>query len=165
MNNVKPDYNKLSQMKRHFEGFFKEAYQDTGGVWTIGFGSTYNHDRGRKVKQGDLIGTDTAIKWMEIDTKRFIDQLNLYIKVPLNPDQSAAIVDYTYNRGIGNFLKTKLDELINANPNDPRIHDEIIGTGLWDRAGNKLWGLGRRRRAEAHLYFTGNLKFDWPRWS
>ena len=80
------------------------------------------------------------------------------------PDQSAAIVDYIYNRGIGNFLKTQLDELINADPNNPQIKNEIISTGLWDKLGNKLWGLGRRRRAQAHLYFTGELKFDWPRW-
>ena len=73
-------------------------------------------------------------------------------------------MDYVYNRGIGNLLKTQLDELINKNPNDPKIKDEIINTGLWDRLGHKLWGLGRRRRAEAHLYFTGELKFNWNKW-
>jgi lysozyme len=162
--NVQPDFSKLAAIKKHFEGFRAEAYQDTGGVWTIGFGSTFHHDKGRKVRAGDIIGAMTATKWMEIDTRGFIEQLNRYIKVQLNTDQSAALVDYCYNRGIGNFLRTQLDELINANPNDPRIRAEIIGTGIRDRAGNVLWGLGRRRRAEAHLYFTGQLKFDWPRW-
>lgn len=162
--NIQPDYTKLAKIKQHFEGFRAEAYQDTGGVWTVGIGSTYNHDKGRKVQRGDFVGMLTATKWMEKDIAGFIAQLNQYIKVPLNPDQSAALVDYVYNRGIGNFLRTQLDELINANPNDPRIRAEIIGTGIRDRAGNTLWGLGRRRRAEAHLYFTGQLKFDWPRW-
>ena len=162
--NVQPDYAKLAKIKQHFEGFRSEAYQDTGGVWTIGIGSTYHHDNGCKVRAGDIIGMQTAIKWMERDIAGFIAQLNQYIKVPLNPDQSAALVDYVYNRGIGNFLRTQLDELVNANPIDPRIREEIIGTGIKDRAGNLLWGLGRRRRAEAHLYFTGQLKFDWPRW-
>ena len=101
---------------------------------------------------------------MERDTATFINQVNQYIKVQLNPAQSAAIVDYVYNRGIGNFLRTQLDELINANPNDPHIKAEIIGTGIKDKAGNLLWGLGRRRRAEAHLYFTGEIKTDWKRW-
>jgi len=163
--NVQPDYTKLSQIKKHFEGFQNSAYQDTGKIWTIGFGSTWNHDHNRKVRQGDIISSTTALRWMQIDIESFVAQLNRYIKVKLNPDQSAAIVDYTYNRGIKNFLRTQLDELINENPNDSRIKDEIIGTGLWDRMGNKLWGLGRRRRAEAHLYFTGQLRFDWPRWS
>jgi GH24 family phage-related lysozyme (muramidase) len=99
-----------------------------------------------------------------METENVRRQLNHFIKKPLNGDQSAALMDYVYNRGIGNFLKTRLDELINANPNDPAIRREILGTGLRDRAGNLLWGLGRRRRAEAHLYFTGELKFNWPKW-
>jgi len=162
--NVQPDYAKLSQLKKHFEGFYNAAYKDSGGVWTIGYGSTFNHDKRRRVQPGDWITEATAIKWMERDTATFIAQVNQYIKVQLNPAQSAAIVDYVYNRGIGNFLRTQLDELINANPNDPSIKAEIIGTGIKDKAGNLLWGLGRRRRAEAHLYFTGEIKTDWKRW-
>jgi lysozyme len=162
--NVNPDYKKLAAIKKHFEGFKANAYQDSGGVWTVGFGSTYHFTKGRKVQKGDYLTEDEAIKFMERETENVRKQLNYYIKKPLNFDQSAAIMDYVYNRGIGNFLKTKLDELINANPNDPAIAKEIIGTGLKDRAGNLLWGLGRRRRAEAHLYTTGGLKFDWPKW-
>ena len=163
--NVNPDYKKLAAIKRHFEGFYSSAYKDSGGVWTVGYGSTYNFDKKRKVQKGDFLLEDDAIRFMEIETQNVRAQLNAYIKKPLNPSQSAAIMDYVYNRGIGNFLKTRLDELINANPNDPAIGKEIIGTGLKDRAGNLLWGLGRRRRAEAFLYNTGGLKFDWPRWA
>jgi lysozyme len=163
--NVNPDYKKLAAIKKHFEGFYSSAYKDSGGVWTVGYGSTYNFDKKRKVQKGDFLLEDDAIRFMEIETQNVRDQLNYYIKKPLNPNQSAAIMDYVYNRGIGNFLKTRLDELINANPNDPAIGKEIIGTGLRDRAGNLLWGLGRRRRAEAFLYNTGGLKFDWPKWA
>jgi lysozyme len=162
--NVNPDYKKLAAIKKHFEGLYLNAYQDSGGVWTIGFGSTYNYDKGRKVQKGDFLTEYDAIRYMERETENVRKQLNFYIKRPLNLDQSAAIMDYVYNRGIGNFLKTRLDELINENPNDPAIAKEIIGTGLRDRAGNLLWGLGRRRRAEAHLYTTGALKFVWPKW-
>ncbi len=162
--NVNPNYEKLCAIKEHFEGFSNVAYKDTGGVWTIGFGNTFNYDMNRKVQKGDVITKRTAIRYASIADSSFLKELNTYIKVPLNQNQSTALMDYVYNRGIGNMLKTKLDELINANPNDPKIKDEIIGTGLWDRMGNKLWGLGRRRRTEAHLYFTGELKFNWKRW-
>lgn len=162
--NVQPDYAKLAAIKVHFEGFRFYAYADGGKVWTVGFGSTWHHDQNRKVRQGDFVTLQTATRWMQIDTANFIAEVNRYIKVKLNPDQSSALVDYCYNRGVRNMLRTQLDELINANPNDPRIRGEFINTGLWDRLGNKWWGLGRRRRAEAHLYFTGQLKFDWPRW-
>jgi lysozyme len=133
-------------------------------VWTLGLGSTYNFDAVRRVRRGDTITKAKAVEYLHNEVSNVVKQLNYYLKVDLNRVQSTAMVDYVYNRGIGNFLRTKLDELINADPNDPRIRAEILGTGLRDRAGNLLWGLGRRRRAEAHLYFHGVLKFDWQRW-
>lgn len=161
---VVPDYEKLCKILEAFEGYDAGAYKDSGGVWTIGYGSTFNYDKNRKVKDGDVVSRTTAMRFMERDLQSVVRQLNMYITQPLSPDQSAALVDYVYNRGIRNFLRTRLDELINANPFDERIKDEFLGTGLWDRAGNKLWGLGRRRRAEYYLYSTGLLKFDWQRW-
>lgn len=162
--NVNPDYSKLCEILKSFEGYFSNAYQDSGGVWTLGYGSTYNFDEKRRVQKGDKITPDKAQKYVEIECENVVKQLNQYIKVKLNSTQSAALVDYVYNRGIGNFLKTKLDELINENPLNPKIKNEFYGTGLWDRMGHKLWGLGRRRRAEFHLYSTGIVKTNWVKW-
>lgn len=162
--NVKPDYNLLCAMLEHFEGYYPNAYQDTGGVWTLGFGSTTHFDAKRKVRKGDYITKSDAVRYVQIECQQIEKYLNTFINVPLTPFQSAALVDYVYNRGIGNFLKTKLDELINENVTNPAIKNEFLGTGLWDRMGNKLWGLGRRRRAEYHLFSTGKLKFDWKKW-
>jgi lysozyme len=161
---IKPDYQKLFAIKKHFEGFRHNAYRDSGGVWTIGFGNTFNFSKNRKVRAGDYITEIEGLEFMKRQAANVVREVDHYINRPLTPDQATAIVDYVYNRGIGNFLRTQLDELINRNPNDPAIRKEILGTGLRDRAGNLLWGLGRRRRAQAHLYFTGGLKFDWPRW-
>ena len=153
-----------ARMKEHFEGCKLVAYADTGGVWTIGFGETYNHDARRKVRQGDTITFEKAVQWMGISAEERIKQANQYIKVKLNGAQSAAICDYIYNRGIGNFLKTNLDELINGSGNVDAICNEIINTGIRDRLGSVLWGVGRRRRTQAYLYKYGVLKFDFPRW-
>lgn len=163
--NVKPDIVLLSKIIKHYEGYHTNAYADTGNVWTIGFGSIYNFDKGRKVMKGDVITEYNAQRYLEIEMQQKIKELNRYIKVQLNTHQATALVDYTYNRGIGNLLKTQLDELINENPFDKRILAEMKGTGLWDRLGNKLWGLGRRRRTEAMLYEKGILQFQFPRWS
>ena len=162
--NVNPDMVKWAAIKEHFEGFRTKAYKDTGGVVTVGFGSTYNHDAKRKVIESDTVTKEKAIEWMKIDASEVIRQANVYIKVKLNPDQSASICDYIYNRGIGNFLRTQLDELINSGASIDKICAEITGTGLKDRAGNLLWGLGRRRRSQAFLYKNGIVKFDFPRW-
>lgn len=162
---VNPDYEQLQKLAASFEGFENVAYKDSGGVWTLGTGHTFNYDKNRKVQQGDVITKDQDAKWMAIKFASVVNEANRYVKPQLNPSQSAAIVDYIYNRGIGNFLKTQLDELINANPNNNKIADELMGTGLKDRAGNLLWGLGRRRYSQAWLYFKGEVKTNWSRWA
>lgn len=160
MTNVIPDYTLWGKMIKEFEGFRQRAYLCPSKVWTIGLGSTYNYTAKRKVQAGDYITLDEATTWMRIEFQEVVRLANVYIKQPLNPAQSTAVCDYIYNRGIGNFLKTQLDELINANPNDPRIQKEMSGTGLTDRLGHVLNGLKRRRSCQANLYFTGQLKFS-----
>lgn len=157
--NVIPSYTLWAQLIKEFEGFRREAYLDSGKIPTLGLGSTYNHSANRKVKIGDVITLQDAIKWMQIDFQEVVRLANVYIKKPLSQRQSTAICDYIYNRGIGNFLKTQLDELINANPNDPQILAEIKGTGLKDKLGKILGGLIRRRKSQAYLYATGEIKF------
>ncbi len=159
MQNVIPNYILWAQMIREFEGFRPIAYLDSGGIPTIGFGSTYNYAAKRKVQMGDTITITDATNWMQFEFQETVRLANVYIHQPLNKFQATAICDYIYNRGIGNFLKTQLDELINANPNDARIGTEIKGTGLWDKLGHLLGGLLRRRRCEAGLYSTGVLNF------
>ena len=161
---VSPDFTKLRALKSEFEGYESIAYPDSGNVWTVGSGHTWNYDQNRKVQQGDTIDKVTDTRWLSIKYDSVCKEASKYIKQQLNPDQSAAIVDYIYNRGIGNFLSTQLDELINANPNDKRIAQEIMGTGLKDKLGHLLWGLGRRRYSQAWMYFTGELKTNWTRW-
>lgn len=157
--NVVANFTWLAQILREFEGCYLNAYADTGEIWTIGFGSTYNFNQKRKVLKGDVITLEDAVKFFRIDQVHILDDLNRYIKKPLNPYQSTAICDYVYNRGIRNFLRTQLDELINENPSDPQILAVIKGTGLMDSLGNRLRGLQRRRNCEAHLYNTGEIKF------
>ena len=159
MQNVVPKYTLWGEMIREFEGLKLKAYSNKGDVPTIGFGSTYNYTAKRKVKLGDIITVAEASRWLQIDNQEVVRLANHYITQKLTSEQSTAICDYIYNRGIGNFLSTQLDELINANPNDPRIGAEIRGTGLTDRLKRVLPGLVRRRKAQAHLYEKGQLKF------
>jgi lysozyme len=159
MQNVIPNFTLWAQIIKEFEGFREKAYHNKGDVPTIGFGSTYNYTAKRKVQLGDTVTLLEATNWMQFDFQETIRLANHYITAPLNKNQSTAICDYIYNRGIGNFLKTQLDELINANPTDSKILDEIKGTGLWDKLGHLLGGLVRRRKTQANLYGTGELNF------
>src|SRR5690349_2966660 len=120
--NVNPNFYQWALIKTEFEGFRNKAYPDSGGVPTIGFGTTYLYDQKRKVRLGDVITFTDAVRYMEHDAAEVVRQANVYIHKKLTPWQSTAICDYIYNRGIGNFLKANfngwgLDELINENPN------------------------------------------------
>jgi lysozyme len=159
MQNVIPNFTLWAQMIQEFEGFKTKAYLDSGKIPTCGFGSTYNYTAKRKVKLGDVVTLQDATNWMQFDFQETIRLANVYIHKPLNKFQATAICDYIYNRGIGNFLKTQLDEMINENPDNPKILDEIRGTGLKDKLGNLLRGLVRRRKSQANLYGTGVLNF------
>ncbi|MFA5715356.1 MAG: lysozyme [Candidatus Paceibacterota bacterium] len=130
---------------KHFEGLRLEAYQDSVGVWTIGYGHTENVYPGRVI---DEYGADILLK---DDLKRFeagIDKLALSI----NQNQYDALVSFAFNLGLGNLSKSTLLKKVRVNPNDPTIADEFV---KWIRAGGKvLPGLLTRRKAEAVLYFS-----------
>jgi lysozyme len=53
---------------RESEGFRNQAYKDTGGVWTIGYG-TIKYSNGVTVKQGDTCTQGQANLWLMNDCK------------------------------------------------------------------------------------------------
>lgn len=110
-----------------FEGCRLQAYYDTGGVLTIGFG----HTAGVQISQ--QITMDQAIALLEQDQKPLLD---LVADKPIL--EAAALVSFGYNCGIGN-LKKVLD-----GSGDILSHTK-------DRRGNILPGLVSRRNLEAAL--------------
>ena len=47
-----------------FEGKKLNAYQDAKGIWTIGYGSTFNYDANRPVIKTDVIDDQKALRWL-----------------------------------------------------------------------------------------------------
>jgi GH24 family phage-related lysozyme (muramidase) len=66
-----------------FEGLKLTAYQDSVGIWTIGFGNIFNLDTGKPIKQGDVITQDTADRWLKIEVDQLQAKLQKVITVPL----------------------------------------------------------------------------------
>lgn len=136
---------------KSFEGLSLKSYDDGGGVWTIGYGSTMWTD-GTKVKEGQSVGIEGAEKLLtwEINNKaKIVDQL---IKSKINQNQFDALVSFAYNLGIGSLQKSTLLKLVNINPNDYGIRNEFM---KWVSKGTTFEkGLTRRRKAEADLYFS-----------
>jgi GH24 family phage-related lysozyme (muramidase) len=134
---------------KQFEGCKLEAYKDSGGVWTIGYGHTKN------VEEGDKIEQYQAEMFLKDDTLEFVRYANFYLRRAnkvVTQNQFDAIVDLIYNRGIGTVLKSSTwDAILSNNPNIRYIWEN---EGIKDRAGNKLNGLIKRRKAEVDLYLS-----------
>ncbi len=133
---------------KQFEGLRLKAYQDSVGVWTIGYGTTV-YPNGKRVKPGERISSLQAEEYIKVDINRRAAAIG---ELKVNQNQFDAIVSFAYNLGLGAWNKSTLRKKVIADNNDPAIRDEFM---KWVNAGGKrLPGLVKRRKAEADLYFS-----------
>jgi GH24 family phage-related lysozyme (muramidase) len=126
------------QLIESFEGLRLTAYQDSVGVWTIGYGHT------KGVAQGQTITQQQAQAFLQQDLAVAEGDVNGH-NLTLTDNQFAALVSFAFNLGGGNLNKL-LSHGLDA------VADRIL---LFDHAGGKqLPGLTRRRTAERALYLT-----------
>ena len=133
---------------REFEGFKAEAYLDTGGVWTIGFG-TIKYPNGQRVKKGDTCTREQADQWLKNDCKWVDACLDKNVKVNLNQNQFDALASFVYNIGETAFVKSTMLTLINQN-------SFALAASQFDRwvfdNGKRIQGLVNRRTKEKSLF-------------
>lgn len=141
----------LNLIKR-YEGFSSKPYLCPAGVPTIGYGSTY-YENNRKVELTDApISEDWALELLMNNLVLYEKAVDSMVTSSINQKQFDALVSFCYNVGVTNFKKSTLLKLVNNNPLDPNI---AIQFGRWTRANGKiLTGLVKRRKSEAHLYFS-----------
>jgi lysozyme len=126
------------QLIESFEGLRLQSYQDSVGVWTIGYGHTQG------VQPGQTITQPQAEAFLQQDLGVAEAAVN-GLGQSFTDNQFAALVSFTFNLGAGN-LKTLFKDGLAAVPN------RIL---LFDHAGGRqLPGLTRRRQAERALYLT-----------
>lgn len=91
------------------------AYQDTKGIWTIGWGFTYHAD-GRAVKKGDRITQAQADSMFDLICDRdFEKPLNSLLSgIRLNQDQYDALVSFCYNVGMAAFAGSTMLKSLKA---------------------------------------------------
>lgn len=136
----------IELIKRH-EGLRLEAYQDSAGVWTIGYGSTGG------VRPGDVITEAQAEKLLKQDLKTAEDEINRHL-LPLKQHQFDSLASFVFNVGIGSFRRSTLLKRLKIDVNHHDIPNQF---NRWVYGGGKILpGLVRRRREEANLYITGD---------
>lgn len=133
---------------REFEGFKAEAYLDTGGVWTIGFG-TIKYPNGQRVKKGDTCAREQADQWLKNDCKWVDACLDKNVKVNLNQNQFDALASFVYNIGETAFVKSTMLTLINQNSLTSAASQ--FDRWVFDN-GKRIQGLVNRRAKEKSLF-------------
>ncbi len=130
---------------KSFEGLRLRAYQDSVGVWTIGYGTTAD------VRPGMVITEEEALEFLRRDVDKFEAAVANLVTVPLTADQFSALVSFVYNLGAGSLRQSTLLRLLNQG-NLQGAAEEFL---RWNKAGGQvLAGLTRRRNAERALFLS-----------
>jgi lysozyme len=131
---------------KQFEGCKLKAYQDVGGVWTIGYGAT-----------GMLIGPETT--WTQDQANNDLifrlnacgAQVRAAIGSNANQNQFDALTSLIYNIGVAAFRGSELVRLVNARSYQAAA-DQFL---LWDHVkGVVVPGLLARRQHERALFLS-----------
>ena len=138
----------LTKLIKDSEGCKLSAYQCPAGVWTIGYGCT-----GTDIKKG-LVWTqeqaDAELNILAHDVLRQACKASPNL-ILASPSKNAAIGDFIFNLGIGNYSKSTLKKYVDQN-NWLAASGEIK---KWDKAGGvALKGLTVRRKKESELLLS-----------
>ncbi len=143
MQNFRYSADGLALTKR-YEGLRTTAYQDSGGIWTIGYGHT-----GPDVHPGKSISELESEALLRADLRTAIDCVNMNVKVAIEQNHFDALVDFCFNAGRGNFVRSTL--LTRLNGKD--LQGAADQFALWINVnGQPNRGLQRRRAAEAAMF-------------
>ncbi|EGU6732702.1 lysozyme [Salmonella enterica subsp. enterica] len=140
---------KISDNGRAFirarEGVKLAAYQDGGGVWTIGYGHT------RGVKQGQVINHEQADEFLNNDLRQVESCISERVTVALNQNQFDALVSFVFNVGRQAFSDSTL--LKKLNEGKYRAAADQFTRWVYDND-KFVQGLYNRRVAERDLFLS-----------
>jgi lysozyme len=141
--------NGISLIKK-FEGCRLAAYQDSVGVWTIGYGWTQPVD-GRKIIPGMVIAQVTAERLLKCGVVQYEQSVNQLVKAKISQGQFDALVSFAYNLGLRSLSTSTLLRKLNAGDKQGAANEFL----KWTNAGGKqLDGLVKRRAAERELFLS-----------
>lgn len=133
----------LEAIKR-FEGLRLTAYQDQGGVWTVGYGAT-----GSEIVQGTVWTQAQADADLSLRVAHLEMQLLRLITVDLTQAQLTALTSLAYNIGIGAFGSSSCLAALNAGK-AAEAADDILKWHFVGHTDNA--GLRMRRAAERAIF-------------
>ena len=146
------------------EGFAPRKYADSGGVLTIGYGTTpYDKEAWATLTANQPCSEEMAAKIFYNSANNNYGKpiVNTCLKLGIDSQgQFDALCSLAYNSGTGTI--TGSNRLMNAIAKNPK--DESTIRSIWesfkikDRKGNTLKGLIWRRKQECNMYFGKNVE-------
>ena len=131
------------ELLKHFEGCELKAYQDSVGVWTIGYGHTKGIYEGLEITQSE------AEKMRGAELPESEGYISDKVVPMLQQHEFDALVCWVYNLGPTNLSSSTMLKKLNAG----EFKEVPFQMKRWDKAGGQpLLGLTRRRNAEALLF-------------
>ena len=146
------------------EGFAPRQYRDSGGVLTIGYGTTpYDKEAWATLSSSQPCSEEQAAKiFYNSANKNYGAKIvNTCLKLGItNQGQFDALCSLAYNSGTGTITgSNRLMDTIAKNPNDESaIRSVWESFKIKDRKGNTLKGLIWRRKQECNMYFGKNVE-------
>lgn len=122
-----------------------EAYLDTGGVWTLGWGHT------KGVKAGDTCSQEQADAWLATDLVDAELTVIAMVHTRLSQNEFDALVSFVFNIGAHQFAHSTMLKLLNAD----RFELAALEFRKWRfDNGVEIPGLLARRVREKNLFVT-----------
>mgnify|MGYP000963232161 CR=1 FL=1 len=141
----------LIRMIENWEGYVDHPYQDSGGVWTIGYGHTFTPpwtgSNPLQQPEGEaLLKQDIAPRVTQV--------LNKFSGMTLKQNQIDALTSFVFNAGAGNLDNAGLTKDIKSGASADKLKQDFESI-CHDHQGHLLSGLVHRRDAEWAMYVNG----------
>ena len=121
---------------KEFEGCKLTAYQDSVGVWTIGYGWTQPVD-GKPIRAGMTIKQETAERLLKTGLVSYESDVSRLVKVGMTQGQFDALVSFTYNLGARSLSTSTLLRKLNAGD-----YTGAAAEFMWELTTKELCGQG-----------------------
>ena len=142
------------------EGFRANAYQDQGGVWTIGYGTVFYPD-GSRVQPGQTITKERAAEiFAETVNKRYLPWVHKTVTVPVTQEMVDALTSLAYNI---ESLKKSWNLITDLNAGNYELAASRFmefNTAKIKGVSTVIPGLTARREREKNLFLSGGIPSD-----
>ena len=167
-------HNKLLQLVSHYESLHDGDLTEIGlqpkmcpaGLWTEGYGRLVRDSEGNTLKginnkkkaydNSKIHTIEQAHKALEEDLSDYSERIDS-LQLQLTDNQKVALISFCYNVGFYAFKKSKFLEHVKRKAKPALI--DICFRSFNKSNGVELKGLTYRRKTEALMYITGELKY------